>query len=210
MTQKVVMGKKVGMTQIFAEDGKIIPVTVVETAPSVIVQIKDEATDGYQAIQLGFDEKKKEKHINKPEKGHFAKANVAPTKVLKEFRVEDASAYSLGQKFDLDQFAVGDLVDVTGTSKGHGFSSTIKKWGFHRGPMGHVSKNHRRPASAGAKGPARIFKGKKSPCRYGGVKVTIQNLEIVKVIPENNALLIKGSIPGAKKSVVIVKNAVKA
>ncbi len=210
MTQKVVMGKKVGMTQIFAEDGKIIPVTVVETAPSVIVQIKDEATDGYQAIQLGFDEKKKEKHINKPEKGHFAKANVAPTKVLKEFRVEDASAYSLGQKFDLDQFAVGDLVDVTGTSKGHGFSSTIKKWGFHRGPMGHGSKNHRRPASAGAKGPARIFKGKKSPCRYGGVKVTIQNLEIVKVIPENNALLIKGSIPGAKKSVVIVKNAVKA
>lgn len=210
MTQKVVMGKKVGMTQIFAEDGKIIPVTVVETVPSVIVQIKDEATDGYQAIQLGFDEKKKEKHINKPEKGHFAKANVAPTKVLKEFRVEDASAYSLGQKFDLDQFAVGDLVDVTGTSKGHGFSSTIKKWGFHRGPMGHGSKNHRRPASAGAKGPARIFKGKKSPCRYGGVKVTIQNLEIVKVIPENNALLIKGSIPGAKKSVVIVKNAVKA
>ena len=210
MTQKVVMGKKVGMTQIFDEDGKIIPVTVVETAPSVIVQIKDEATDGYQAIQLGFDEKKKEKHINKPEKGHFAKANVAPTKVLKEFRVEDASAYSLGQKFDLDQFAVGDLVDVTGTSKGHGFSSTIKKWGFHRGPMGHGSKNHRRPASAGAKGPARIFKGKKSPCRYGGVKVTIQNLEIVKVIPENNALLIKGSIPGAKKSVVIVKNAVKA
>ena len=210
MTQKVVMGKKVGMTQIFAEDGKIIPVTVVETAPSVIVQIKDEATDGYQAIQLGFDEKKKEKHINKPEKGHFAKANVAPTKVLKEFRVEDASAYSLGQKFDLDKFAVGDLVDVTGTSKGHGFSSTIKKWGFHRGPMGHGSKNHRRPASAGAKGPARIFKGKKSPCRYGGVKVTIQNLEIVKVIPENNALLIKGSIPGAKKSVVIVKNAVKA
>lgn len=210
MTQKVVMGKKVGMTQIFAEDGKIIPVTVVETAPSVIVQIKDEATDGYQAIQLGFDEKKKEKHINKPEKGHFAKANVAPTKVLKEFRVDDASAYSLGQKFDLDQFAVGDLVDVTGTSKGHGFSSTIKKWGFHRGPMGHGSKNHRRPASAGAKGPARIFKGKKSPCRYGGVKVTIQNLEIVKVIPENNALLIKGSIPGAKKSVVIVKNAVKA
>lgn len=210
MTQKVVMGKKVGMTQIFAEDGKIIPVTVVETAPSVIVQIKDEATDGYKAIQLGFDEKKKEKHINKPEKGHFAKADVTPTRVLKEFRVEDVAAYSLGQKFDLDQFEVGDKVDVTGTSKGHGFSSTIKKWGFHRGPMGHGSKNHRRPASAGAKGPARIFKGKKSPTRYGGVKVTIQNLEIVKVIPENNVLLIKGSIPGSKKSVVIVKNAVKA
>ena len=204
------MGKKVGMTQIFAEDGKIIPVTVVETAPSVIVQIKDEATDGYKAIQLGFDEKKKEKQINKPEKGHFAKANVTPTRVLKEFRVEDVAAYSLGQKFDLDQFKVGDKVDVTGTSKGHGFASTIKKWGFHRGPMGHGSKNHRRPASAGAKGPARIFKGKKSPARYGGVKVTVQNLEIVKVIPENNVLLIKGSVPGSKKSVVIVKNAVKA
>ena len=209
MTQKVVMGKKVGMTQIFAEDGKIIPVTVVETAPSVIVQIKDEATDGYKAIQLGFDEKK-EKHTNKPEKGHFAKADVAPTRVLKEFRVDDVTAYSLGQKFDLDQFAEGDIVDVTGTSNGKGVASTIKKWGFHRGPMGHGSKNHRRPASAGAKGPARIFKGKKSPGRMGGVKVTVQNLEIVKVIPENNALLIKGAIPGAKKSVVIVKNAVKA
>ncbi len=209
MTQKVVMGKKVGMTQIFAEDGKIIPVTVVETAPSVIVQIKDEATDGYKAIQLGFDVKK-EKHVNKPEKGHFAKADVAPTRVLKEFRVDDVAQYSLGQAFDLDQFAEGDIVDVTGTSKGKGFASTIKKWGFHRGPMGHGSKNHRRPASAGAKGPARIFKGKKSPGRMGGVKVTVQNLEIVKVIPENNALLIKGAIPGSKKSVVIVKNAVKA
>lgn len=209
MTQKVVMGKKVGMTQIFAEDGKIVPVTVVETAPSVIVQIKDEATDGYKAIQLGFDVKK-EKQVNKPEKGHFAKADAAPTKVLKEFRVEDVAQYSLGQKFDLDQFEVGDLVDVTGTSKGKGFAGTIKRWGHHRGPMSHGSKNHRRPASAGAKGPARIFKGKKSPGRYGGVKVTVQNLEIVKVIPENNALLIKGAIPGAKKSVVIVKNAVKA
>ena len=209
MTQKVIMGKKVGMTQIFAEDGKIIPVTVVETAPSVIVQIKDEARDGYKAIQLGFDVKK-ENQINKPEKGHFAKAEVAPTKVLKEFRVEDSAAYSLGQSFDLDQFAAGDKVDVTGTSKGHGFSSTIKLWNFHRGPMGHGSKNHRRPASAGAKGPARIFKGKKSPARYGNERVTVQNLEVVKVIPENNVLLIKGAVPGAKKSVVIVKNAVKA
>ena len=157
-----------------------------------------------------FFDVKKEKLANKAEKGHFAKADTAPTKVLKEFRVDDVSAYSLGQKFDLDQFEVGDIVDVTGTSKGKGFASTIKRWGFHRGPMGHGSKNHRRPASAGAKGPARIFKGKKSPGRYGGVKVTIQNLQIVKVIPENNALLIKGAIPGAKKSVVIVKNAVKA
>ncbi|HIZ77280.1 MAG TPA: 50S ribosomal protein L3 [Firmicutes bacterium] len=209
MTQKVIMGKKVGMTQIFADDGKIIPVTVVEAAPSVIVQIKNEATDGYQAIQLGFDELRA-KLTNKPQQGHFAKADVKPTRYLREFRVEDASQYSLGQEFTLDQFEVGEKIDVTGTSKGKGFTSTIKRWGFARGPMGHGSKNHRRPASAGAKGPARVFKGKKSPGRHGNLRVTIQNLEVVKIVPENNLLLIKGSIPGAKKSLVIVKNAVKA
>ncbi len=203
------MGKKVGMTQIFADDGKIIPVTVVEAAPSVIVQIKNEATDGYQAIQLGFDELRA-KLTNKPQQGHFAKADVKPTRYLREFRVEDASQYSLGQEFTLDQFEVGEKIDVTGTSKGKGFTSTIKRWGFARGPMGHGSKNHRRPASAGAKGPARVFKGKKSPGRHGNLRVTIQNLEVVKIVPENNLLLIKGSIPGAKKSLVIVKNAVKA
>ena len=209
MTQKVIMGKKVGMTQIFADDGKIIPVTVVEAAPSVIVQIKNEATDGYQAIQLGFDELRA-KLTNKPQQGHFAKADVKPTRYLREFRVEDASQYSLGQEFTLDQFEVGEKIDVTGTSKGKGFTSTIKRWGFARGLMGHGSKNHRRPASAGAKGPARVFKGKKSPGRHGNLRVTIQNLEVVKIVPENNLLLIKGSIPGAKKSLVIVKNAVKA
>ncbi len=209
MTHKVIMGKKVGMTQIFDEDGKIIPVTVVEAAPSVIVQIKSEATDGYQAIQLGFDTLRA-KLVNKPQKGHFAKSETEPTRYLREFRVEDASQYNLGQEFNLEQFAAGEKVDVTGTSKGKGFSSTIKAWGFARGPMGHGSKNHRRPASAGAKGPARIFKGKKSPKRHGNYRVTIQNLEVVKVVPENNLLLIKGSIPGAKKSLVIVKDAVKA
>ncbi|MEE0776557.1 MAG: 50S ribosomal protein L3 [Bacillota bacterium] len=209
MTQKVIMGKKVGMTQIFAEDGKIVPVTVVEAAPSVIVQIKNEATDGYQAIQLGFDELRA-KQTNKPQQGHFAKADVKPTRYLREFRVADATQYSLGQEFTLEQFEVGEKVDVTGTSKGKGFAGTIKRWGFSRGPMGHGSKNHRRPASAGAKGPARIFKGKKSPGRYGNARTTIQNLEVVKIVPENNLLLIKGSIPGAKKSLVIVKDAVKA
>ncbi len=203
------MGKKVGMTQIFAEDGKIVPVTVVEAAPSVIVQIKNEATDGYQAIQLGFDELRA-KQTNKPQQGHFAKADVKPTRYLREFRVADATQYSLGQEFTLEQFEVGEKVDVTGTSKGKGFAGTIKRWGFSRGPMGHGSKNHRRPASAGAKGPARIFKGKKSPGRYGNARTTIQNLEVVKIVPENNLLLIKGSIPGAKKSLVIVKDAVKA
>ncbi|MEG1334906.1 MAG: 50S ribosomal protein L3 [Clostridiales bacterium] len=203
------MGKKVGMTQIFAEDGKIIPVTVVEAAPSVIVQIKKEATDGYQAIQLGFDTLRASL-VNKPQKGHFAKADKEPTRYLREFRVEDAAQYTLGQEFTLEQFAEGEKIDVTGTSKGKGFCSTIKIWHFARGPMSHGSKNHRRPASAGAKGPARVFKGKKSPKRHGNYRVTIQNLEVVKVVPENNLLLIKGSIPGAKKSLVIVRNAVKA
>lgn len=209
MTHKVIMGKKVGMTQIFDEEGKIIPVTVVEAAPSVIVQIKNEATDGYQAIQLGFDTLRA-KLVNKPKKGHFAKSEAEPTRYLREFRVDDVSQYTLGQEFTLEQFEAGDKVDVTGTSKGKGFSSTIKAWGFARGPMGHGSKNHRRPASAGAKGPARVFKGKKSPKRHGNYRVTIQNLEVVKVVPENNILLVKGSIPGAKKSLVIVKDAVKA
>lgn len=209
MTQKVIMGKKIGMTQIFAEDGKIIPVTVVEAAPSVIVQIKNKATDGYQSIQLGFDELRA-KQTNKPQQGHFAKADVKPTRYLREFRIADADQYSLGQEFTLEQFEVGEKVDVTGISKGKGFAGTIKRWGFSRGPMGHGSKNHRRPASAGAKGPARIFKGKKSPGRYGNARTTIQNLEVVKIVPENNLLLIKGSIPGAKKSMVIVKDAVKA
>lgn len=209
MTQKVIMGKKVGMTQIFDEDGKIIPVTVIEAPSSVIVQVKNEATDGYQAIQVGFDVLR-EKLTNKPQKGHFAKAETPVTRYLREFRVADASQFAMGQELSLEQFAAGEKVDVTGTSKGKGFSSTIKVWGFARGPMGHGSKNHRRPASAGAKGPARVFKGKKSPKRHGNYRVTIQNLEIVKVVPENNILLLKGSIPGAKKSMVIVKNAVKA
>ncbi len=207
MTQKVLMGKKVGMTQIFAEDGKIVPVTVVEAAPSVIVQIKNETNDGYNSIQLGFDQIR---NANKPEKGHAAKANVAPVRYLREFRIDDTAAYQLGQEFTIEQFTPGDKVDVTGISRGKGFASTIKRWGFARGPMGHGSKNHRRPASAGAKGPARVFKGKKSPGRLGNKRVTIQNLEVVKLIPENNLILIKGAIPGAKKSMVIVRNAVKA
>ncbi len=207
MTQKVIMGKKVGMTQIFAEDGKIIPVTVVEAAPSVIVQIKNEANDGYNSIQLGFDQIRK---ANQPAKGHVAKANVAPVRYLREFRVADPASYQLGQEFSIEQFDLGEKVDVTGTSKGKGFSSTIKRWGFSRGPMSHGSKNHRRPASAGAKGPARVFKGKKSPGRLGNSRVTIQNLEVVKLIPENNLILIRGAIPGAKKSMVIVRNAIKA
>ena len=208
MTQKVIMGKKVGMTQVFAADGKIIPVTVIEAPPSVIVQIKTEATDGYEAIQVGFD-KLRAKQVNQPTKGHFAKSETEATRYLREFRL-DINEYKLGDELTIEQFAEGDKVDVVGKSKGKGFSSTIKRWGFARGPMSHGSKNHRRPASAGAKGPARVFKGKKSPGRHGNKRTTVQNLEVVKVIPESNVLLIKGAVPGAKKSLVIVKNAVKA
>lgn len=209
MTQKVILGKKVGMTQVFDEDGKIIPVTVIEAAPSVVVQIKTEATDGYNAIQIGFDQLRA-KLVNQPRKGHFAKSEAEPTRFLREFRVADPDTYSLGQELTIEQFENGEKVDVVGKSKGKGFTSTIKRWGFARGPMSHGSKNHRRPASAGAKGPARVFKGKKMPGRHGNKRTTIQNLEVVKVIPESNALLIKGAVPGAKKSLVIVKNAVKA
>lgn len=209
MTQKVILGKKVGMTQVFADDGKIIPVTVIEASPNVVVQIKTEATDGYNAIQLGFD-KLRAKQVSKPAQGHFAKADTEATRFLREFQVDDPAVYNLGQELTIEQFASGEKVDVVGKSKGKGFTSTIKRWGFRRGPMSHGSKNHRRPASAGAKGPARVFKGKKSPGRHGGQRTTVQNLEIVKVMPENNAILIKGAVPGAKKSLVIVKNAVKA
>lgn len=205
------MGKKVGMTQIFAEDGKIIPVTVVETVPSVIVQIKDEATDGYQAIQLGFDEKKKEKHINKPEKGHFAKANVPVKRFLKEFKLDNAAELNVGDVLGVDQFADGDVLDVTGTSKGHGYAGTIKRWGTHRGPMTHGSHYHRGPGSLGAcSDPSRVFKGKKLPGHYGVDTVTIQNLDLVKVDTERNLLLVKGSVPGPKGGLLVVKNAVKA
>ncbi|MEL7567267.1 MAG: 50S ribosomal protein L3 [Dehalobacterium sp.] len=205
----MILGRKIGMTQIFSPEGKIIPVTAIEAGPCVIAQVKAEETDGYNAIQIGF-EAIKNKNTNKAMKGHFAKAGVAPTRFLRELRVENPEGYQVGQSIDISVFQAGDTVDVAGISKGKGFAGTIKRWNFQRGPMSHGSKNHRRPASSGAKGPARTFKGKKSPGQMGGERVTVQNLEIVKVDLEKNLLLIKGAVPGPKKGLVMVKNAVKA
>lgn len=206
---KGILGKKVGMTQLFTEDGLVIPVTVVEAGPCTVVQKKTVETDGYNAIQVGFGDKR-ENLLNKPEKGHLAKAGVKTARYIREFRLEDASTYEVGQAITADVFAEGEFVDVVGTSKGKGFAGGIKRHGFHRGPMAHGSKYHRRPGSLGAKGPARVFKGRRLPGRMGGVRVTVQNLQIVKVDAERNLLVVKGAIPGPKNSLVVVKNSVKA
>ena len=206
---KAVLGTKVGMTQIFDEAGRAVPVTVIKAGPCIVVQKKTLENDGYNAIQVGFDELK-EQDLNKPAKGHLAKSQVKPLRYLKEFRVEDSGKYDLGQEIKADVFASGEWVDVTGTSKGKGFAGGIKRWGMHRGPMAHGSKYHRRPGSLGAKGPARVFLGRKMPGRLGGEMTTIQKLLVVKVDPERNLLLIRGAVPGAKKSLVTIKSSVKA
>ena len=204
------IGKKVGMTQIFDEAGKVIPVTVIEAGPCVVAQIKTKETDGYDAVQLGFGEVKEHK-VNKPVKGHFAKANVPVKRFLKEFKLDNAAELNVGDVLGVDQFADGDVLDVTGTSKGHGYAGTIKRWGTHRGPMTHGSHYHRGPGSLGAcSDPSRVFKGKKLPGHYGVDTVTIQNLDLVKVDTERNLLLVKGSVPGPKGGLLVVKNAVKA
>lgn len=206
---KMILGRKIGMTQVFNPDGKIIPVTAVEAGPCVVTQIKGEETDGYKAVQIGFGTLKNKK-VNQASKGHFARSGVNPVKFLREQRLKDIGDLQLGTTIDVSIFEVGDKVDVVGVSKGKGFSGTIKRWNFKRGPMSHGSKNHRRPSAAAAKGPGRVFKGKKSPGQMGGERVTIQNLEIVKVDIEKNLLLIKGAIPGPKKGLIMVKSAVKA
>jgi len=206
---KMILGRKIGMTQVFSPDGKIIPVTAIEAGPCVVAQIKGEETDGYNAVQIGYGAIKN-KNVNKAMKGHFAKTGAAPVRFLRELRVDNISDFQVGQSIDISMFQPGEKVDVVGISKGKGFAGTIKRWNFQRGPMSHGSKNHRRPASAGAKGPARTFKGKKSPGQMGGERVTVQNLEIVKVDVEKNLLLIKGAVPGPKKGLIMVKNAVKA
>ncbi|SHG74162.1 LSU ribosomal protein L3P [Thermosyntropha lipolytica DSM 11003] len=207
--KKGILGIKVGMTQIFDENGKAIPVTVVEAGPCVVIQKKKVETDGYNAIQVGFYNLK-EKKVNKPLMGHFKKANVKPVRFIKEFRVSDADAYEVGQEIKVDIFAPGDIVDVVGTSKGKGFAGGVKRHNFARGSMGHGSKYHRRPGSLGAKGPARVFKGRKLPGRMGGERVTVQGLKVVKVYPERNLILIKGAIPGPKRGLVMIKDSVKA
>ena len=206
---KGILGRKIGMTQVFTKSGELIPVTVVSVEPNVVTQIKTKETDGYEAIQLGFDTKR-EKLATKASVGHTNKANTTPKRFFREIRGVEISNYSLGQEIAADIFAAGEIVDVTGTTKGKGFQGVIKRHGQHRGPMGHGSHYHRGPGSMGTMRPMRVFKGKKLPGHMGTLTVTIQNLEVVAVDLENNVILIKGNIPGPKKSLVIIKSAVKA
>ena len=204
---KAILGTKVGMTQIFAEDGLVIPVTVVKAGPCVVVQKKTVETDGYDAVQIGFGEIK-EKNVTKPLQGHFKKAGVAPTRFLREVDITDLE---VGSEIKADVFEAGELVDVTGTSKGKGFKGVIARHGQHRGPMSHGSRYHRRPGSMGAcSSPSRVFKGKNLPGRTGGLTVTVQNLKVVSVDAERDIILVKGAIPGANGSLVTIKTSVKA
>ena len=206
---KAVLGRKLGMTQVFAEDGRLVPVTVIEAGPMVVTQVKNNETDGYTAVQVAFGETK-EKRVNKPLRGHFAKAGVGFKKFVREFRMEDSSSYSLAQEINVDIFEAGEKVDAVGTSKGKGFQGPIKRHNQSRGPMTHGSRYHRGPGSMGAASdPSRVFKGKKLAGHMGAERVTIQNLEVVKVDAERNLILIKGAVPGPKKGLVIIKQAVK-
>jgi len=206
---KGILGRKIGMTQVFAENGDLIPVTVIEATPNVVLQKKSVETDGYEAIQVGFEDKRV-KLSNKPEQGHVAKANTAPKRFIREFRNVNVEEYEVGQEVKVEIFAEGDVIDVTGVTKGKGFQGVIKRHGQSRGPMAHGSRYHRRPGSMGPVAPNRVFKQKKLPGQMGGTVVTIQNLEIVKVDAERNLLLVKGNVPGSKKALVTVKTAIKA
>ena len=219
--KKGIIGRKIGMTQIFDEKGNVIPVTVIEAGPCVVAQVKTVETDGYNAVQLGFGDVK-DKRINKPEAGHFAKAKLANKKHLREFKLDDVENYKVGDEVKADVFVAGDKIDVQGISKGKGFQGVIKRHGQHRGPMGHGSMYHRRPGSIGSmyhrrpgsmgstSTPGRVFKGKKLPGHMGRVTVTIQNLDVVRVDMDKNVILVKGSVPGAKGAILKVKSAVKA
>ena len=208
--KKGLIGKKIGMTQIFNEEGKVIPVTVIEAGPCVVSQVKTEETDGYNSIQLGFGAIKESK-VNKPERGHFTKANIAPARYLREFRVDSIEDVKVGDELKADIFMAGDKIDIQGTSKGKGFQGVIKRHGQHRGPMGHGSMYHRRPGSMGSTStPGRFLKVKKLPRHMGAETVTIQNLEVIKVDLDKNIILVKGSVPGAKGSILKIKSSVKA
>ena len=208
--KKGIIGKKIGMTQIFDENGNVIPVTVIETQGNVVTQVKTVETDGYNSIQLGYGEIK-DKHINKPRAGHFAKAKLANKKHLREFRLESIEGYKVGDEVKADIFTAGERVDIQGTSKGKGFQGVIKRHGQHRGPMGHGSMYHRRPGSMGATStPGRVFKGKKLPGHLGSVNRAVLNLKVVKVDADKRAILVKGSVPGAKGATVNIKKSVKS
>ncbi|AFH81145.1 50S ribosomal protein L3 [Listeria monocytogenes] len=206
---KGILGRKVGMTQVFTENGELIPVTVIEAAQNVVLQKKTVETDGYEAVQIGFEDKRAILS-NKPEQGHVAKANTTPKRSIREFRDVNLDEYEIGAEVKVDVFAEGDIIDATGVSKGKGFQGVIKRHGQSRGPMAHGSRYHRRPGSMGPVAPNRVFKNKLLPGRMGGEQITIQNLEIVKVDVEKNVLLVKGNVPGAKKALVQIKTATKA
>ena len=207
--KKAILATKVGMTQIFNEDGSLIPVTVLQAGPCVVTQVKTVENDGYSAVQVGFADKK-EKLVKKPQKGAFEKAGVDPKKYIREFRFENADSYSVKDEIKADIFAEGDHVDATAVSKGHGFQGSIKRCGNHRGPMKHGSKYHRHAGSNGTSSdPSRVYPGKGMPGRMGVDQVTVQNLVVVKVDPENNLILVKGAVPGPKKSLVTIKETTK-
>ena len=211
--KKAIVGKKIGMTQIFMEDGRLVPVTVVEAGPCTVVQLKTEETDGYSAVRVGFGEmteNRAKKLLNKPELGVFQKTGTAPKRVLRELRFDDCSGYKVGDEIKADQFAAGDKVDVIGTSKGHGYTGAIARWNQHTGPMAHGSKYHRGVGSLSANSdPSRVFKNKHMAGHYGVDRVTVQNLEVIRVDAERNLLLIKGALPGANGSLLIVRDTVK-
>lgn len=206
---KTLLGKKIGMTQIFTEDGQVVPVTVVEAGPEVVTQIKTVETDGYNAVQVGYEDQKAHR-VNKPMNGHYEKAGVAPKKHLAEFRIEDGETHELGQEITVADFEEGMKIDITGISKGKGTQGNIKRHGHHRGPMSHGSK-HKRLAGALAAGtyPSRVFKGNKAPGRMGRDKITVQNVVLVKVIADRNLMLVKGAVPGKKGGVVRIRPAIK-
>ena len=208
--KKAILAKKIGMTQIFLEDGKLLPVTVVEAGPCVVIQKKTIETDGYNAVKVAFGEIR-EKLVNKAKKGEFTKANVAAKRYVKEFKLDDISNINVGDEIKVDVFAAGDTIDASGVTKGHGFAGVIKRHGQHRGPMTHGSMYHRRPGSMGpTSDPGRVFKGKKLPGHMGVNNVTILNLDVVKVDAEKNLLFIKGSVPGAKGSLLCLRDSVKS
>ena len=208
--KKAIIARKIGMTQIFDENGALIPVTVLKAGPCVVTQVKTMDNDGYEAVQVGFEDIR-EKLVNKPIAGVFAKAGVSNKRFLKEFKFENSSEYAPGQEIKAEIFVEGDVVDVTGTSKGKGYQGTIKRFGQHRGPMTHGSKYHRHQGSNGAASdPSKVFKGKHMPGQMGGDKITIQNLTVARVDADDDIILIKGAVPGPRKSVVTIREAVKA
>lgn len=208
MISKAILGKKIGMTQIFSDTGESLPVTLVQAGPCIVVRKRTLENDGYSAIQVGYEDIK-EKKLNKPLQGQFKKSQLPFKRYLKEFKIKDADKYNVGDEIKVDIFQPGDKVDVTGISKGKGFAGTIKRWNFRRGPMSHGSKSHRIVGSIGAAGVGKVVKGLKAAGHKGAKKVTVQNLEVVKVDPDNNLLIIKGSIPGPRKSLLYIKNTVK-